>query len=113
MRVVHVASEVAPFAQSGGLADVAAGLPAALAEAHGLSVGVVVPLYRGVAEKLAARADPLATGGPCPPTSGPPRFEGCCGYRWGGARGGPTSNFTLAGGNWDACGTGGHPPCPV
>ena len=35
MRVLHVASEVAPFAQSGGLADVVAGLPAALAESHG------------------------------------------------------------------------------
>lgn len=53
MRVVHVASEVAPFAQSGGLADVVSGLPAALAETHGMDVGVVVPLYRGVAQRLA------------------------------------------------------------
>jgi starch synthase len=52
-RVVHVASEVAPFAQSGGLADVTAGLPAAQAQSHGLAVAVVVPLYRGVAQKLA------------------------------------------------------------
>jgi starch synthase len=62
VRVVHVASEVAPFAQSGGLADVVAGLPAALAESHGLDVGVVVPLYRGVAEKLAARSIALTPG---------------------------------------------------
>ena len=53
MRVVHVASEVAPFAQSGGLADVVSGLPAALAETHGMDVGVVVPMYRGVAQRLA------------------------------------------------------------
>ena len=54
MRVLHVASEVAPFAQSGGLADVVAGLPAALAEDHGLDVAVMVPLYRGVEARLAA-----------------------------------------------------------
>ncbi len=54
MRVVHVASELAPFAQSGGLADVLAGLPAALAESHGLDVAVVVPLYRGAADKIAS-----------------------------------------------------------
>ena len=53
MRIVHVASEVAPFAQSGGLADVLAGLPAALVE-RGVETAVVVPLYRGVAAKLAA-----------------------------------------------------------
>jgi starch synthase len=54
LRVLHVASEVAPFAQSGGLADVVAGLPAALADSHGVDVSVCVPLYRGVAAKLAA-----------------------------------------------------------
>ncbi|HSS00096.1 MAG TPA: glycogen/starch synthase, partial [Kofleriaceae bacterium] len=53
MRVLHVASEVAPFAQSGGLADVVAGLPAAQAESYGLDAAVLVPLYRGVAERLA------------------------------------------------------------
>ncbi len=52
MRVVHVSSEVAPFAQSGGLADVVAGLPAAQAAAHGLDVGVIVPMYRGVGARL-------------------------------------------------------------
>jgi starch synthase len=53
VRVVHVSSEVAPFAQSGGLADVVSGLPAAQAETHGLEVGVIVPLYRGVVQRLA------------------------------------------------------------
>ena len=48
-----MSSEVAPFAQSGGLADVVAGLPAAQA-ALGLDAAVIVPMYRGVAERLAA-----------------------------------------------------------
>jgi len=51
VRVLHVASEVAPFAQSGGLADVVAGLPAAQA-ALGIDTCVCVPLYHGVAHKL-------------------------------------------------------------
>lgn len=74
MRIVHVASEVAPFAQSGGLADVLAGLPAALA-ADGHDVGVVVPLYRGVVGKLEAAN--LRLGAPIPSsvTVGPHRFE--------------------------------------
>ena len=75
MRVVHVASEVAPFAQSGGLADVVSGLPAALAESHGLEVGVIVPLYRGVVAKLAAANLVLDAGLPIVLTFGPHRFE--------------------------------------
>ena len=63
MRVLHVASEVAPFAQSGGLADVLAGLPAAEA-GHGLDVAVIAPLYRGVADRLAAAGIALAPGEP-------------------------------------------------
>ena len=54
MRVLHVTSEVAPFAQSGGLADVAAGLPAAQAHILGIDAGVLVPYYRSVEGKLAA-----------------------------------------------------------
>jgi len=53
LRVLHVASEVAPFAQSGGLADVLAGLPAAQV-GYGVAAAVLVPLYRGVAAKLVA-----------------------------------------------------------
>lgn len=64
MRVVHVASEVAPFAQSGGLADVVSGLPAAQAEDHGLTVGVIVPMYRGVAGRLAQAGITLEPGVP-------------------------------------------------
>ena len=76
MRVVHVASEVAPFAQSGGLADVVAGLPAAQAESHGLVAAVVVPLYRGVAAALAARSIALAPGEPFTVTVGAYAFTG-------------------------------------
>ncbi len=75
MRAVHVASEVAPFAQSGGLADVVAGLSAALAEGHGVIVGVIAPLYRGVEAKLAARSITLEAGEPIVITVGPHRFE--------------------------------------
>ena len=59
MRILHVSSEVAPFAQSGGLADVVAGLPAAQVPL-GLDVAICVPLYRGVADKLEAAGIVLA-----------------------------------------------------
>jgi len=53
MRVVHVASEVSPWAQTGGLADVVGSLPAAQLRVAGgdLEVAVVAPLHRGVAER--------------------------------------------------------------
>jgi len=76
MRVVHVASEVAPFAQSGGLADVVAGLPAAQAESHGLTAAVIVPFYRSVAAELAARSIVLAPGTPIAVGLGPYAFAG-------------------------------------
>lgn len=49
MRVLFVSSEVAPFAKAGGLGDVGAALPKALA-ARGHDVRVVMPLYRRVWE---------------------------------------------------------------
>ncbi|HET9624493.1 MAG TPA: glycogen synthase GlgA [Kofleriaceae bacterium] len=58
--MLHVASEVAPFAQTGGLADVVAGLPAAQADGHGITTAVLVPLYRHVPAKLTAAGHPLA-----------------------------------------------------
>lgn len=76
MRVLHVASEVAPFAQSGGLADVLAGLPAALAEAHGVDTAVLVPLYRGVAERLDGAGIALDPGTPLVLDVGVHRLEG-------------------------------------
>jgi starch synthase len=45
MRIAYVTSEVRPFAKTGGLADVAAALPAALA-ARGEDVTVFAPCYR-------------------------------------------------------------------
>jgi starch synthase len=45
MRCLYVASEVAGFAKTGGLADVAASLPRALAE-RGHECAVIMPLYR-------------------------------------------------------------------
>lgn len=74
MRVLHVASEVAPFAQTGGLADVLAGLPAALADSHGLAAGVVVPLYRGVEARLATAGVALSAGEPLVLPVGPHAF---------------------------------------
>ena len=74
MRVLHVSSELAPFAQSGGLADVVAGLPLAQA-AGGLDVAVIVPLYRTVHRQLAAAnlvlGEPIAV----PLEVGSHRFE--------------------------------------
>jgi starch synthase len=73
MRVLHVASEVAPFAQSGGLADVLGGLPHALA-ARGLVVGVLMPLYRGVEARLTAMSIELGAGTPIRIELGPHSF---------------------------------------
>jgi starch synthase len=58
-----VVSEVAPWSQTGGLADVAGALPPALRAADPtLSVLVVTPLYRTVRDAWSARLD-LADGG--------------------------------------------------
>jgi starch synthase len=51
VRVLFAASEVYPLAKTGGLADVAAALPAAL-RARGVDVRVIMPAYRGVAAQL-------------------------------------------------------------
>jgi starch synthase len=47
LKVLFVASEVAPFRKTGGLADVAGDLPRALAR-RGIDVRVVMPLYQGI-----------------------------------------------------------------
>jgi starch synthase len=58
MKVVFASPELAPFSKTGGLADVAAALPAALAE-RGVEITVMSPLYRSAREKAKELA-PLA-----------------------------------------------------
>jgi len=60
MRVLFCASEVAPFAKTGGLADVAGSLPESLFKL-GCDVRIFMPLYRSVFKKRPA-LDPVAQG---------------------------------------------------
>ncbi len=57
-RILMAASEMAPFAATGGLGDVLGALPAALAEL-GATVHVVLPAYRGIPS--AAAHGPVST----------------------------------------------------
>ncbi|MFO7675437.1 MAG: glycogen synthase GlgA [bacterium] len=73
MLVVHVASEVAPFSKTGGLADVTGSLPEAVASA-GVEVVVVSPAYpsvRKVDVRFNVVAD-LSTLDLCPARAGEP-----------------------------------------
>src|SRR5512142_3006619 len=54
MKILMVASEAAPFAKTGGLADVVGALPAAL-RSHGHDVAVLLPRYSMVDLKTARR----------------------------------------------------------
>ena len=47
MRIVMAASEAAPFAKTGGLADVVGALPRAL-KRLGIDVSVIIPAYRSI-----------------------------------------------------------------
>jgi glycogen synthase len=51
MNILLAASEMTPYAKTGGLGDVLAALPAALRE-QGHSVSVVLPLYRTLRKTL-------------------------------------------------------------
>ncbi len=51
MRILLASSEVHPYSKTGGLADMVGALGKALARA-GHQVGIVTPLYRGIAEKF-------------------------------------------------------------
>lgn len=55
-KVLFVASEIAPFAKTGGLADVAGALPKSLSKI-GMSVQLFMPLYKGIAEQFALTLD--------------------------------------------------------
>jgi starch synthase len=59
MNVLFVAAEVAPLIKTGGLADVAGALPAAL-RAAGHDVRVVMPFYRQLRERGLAVTGPVA-----------------------------------------------------
>jgi len=59
VKIVFVSSEAAPYAKTGGLADVVSALPKALAEA-GHEVKIFLPLYRTIKDRfknLALRVD--------------------------------------------------------
>ena len=59
MKVLFVAAEVDPWIKTGGLADVASALPAAL-RAAGHDVRVVMPRYRAMRERGVAVEGPIA-----------------------------------------------------
>ena len=75
MKVLFVASEIAPFKKTGGLADVAGVLPRAL-QARGMDVRVVMPLYQGMPWDRLERLDGMLR---VPMYYG----EGRCGVRYG------------------------------
>jgi len=51
MKILYASSEAVPFCKTGGLADVAGSLPAALA-GEGAEIAAVIPLYRTVRERF-------------------------------------------------------------
>ena len=51
MKILYVASEINPFASTGGLADVTGSLPRALAQEPGVEICRVMPLYHQLAER--------------------------------------------------------------
>ena len=80
MNILFVAAELAPHAKVGGLADVAAALPQALAAA-GHAVSVAVPLHRGLKRSGELRRTPLELPVPVAHGTWPTRV-------WQGLRGG-------------------------
>jgi starch synthase len=60
LKVLFVASEVAPFRKTGGLADVAGVLPRSLRD-RGIDIRVVMPLYQGIKWNTLERLDGTLT----------------------------------------------------
>ncbi|TAM50015.1 MAG: glycogen synthase GlgA [Paraburkholderia sp.] len=61
MRVLFASSEAVPLAKTGGLADVSAALPRALAEL-GVDVRIVVPGYPEALERVHGKEEPIGLG---------------------------------------------------
>ena len=55
MRVLFASSEIFPLAKTGGLADVSAGLPAALAE-QGVDIQLIMPAYPETLDRVRGKA---------------------------------------------------------
>jgi len=72
MRVLFVSPEIYPLAKTGGLADVSAALPLALA-ALGCDVRVVLPGYPKAIEAAVDKASPIDLAGICVAGAGPVR----------------------------------------
>jgi starch synthase len=63
VKIAHVASEVAPWSQTGGLADVVGALPTALERTGQAECAVFSPLYRGMRQRIEAQGASLDESG--------------------------------------------------
>ncbi len=61
MKIVFAASEAAPYIKTGGLADVAQALPAALAKHAGVRIALFVPYYPAVRETWGEQTETVRT----------------------------------------------------
>ncbi|MFA5154843.1 MAG: glycogen/starch synthase [Patescibacteria group bacterium] len=61
LKIVHIASEVAPFSKTGGLGSVARSLPKALSRL-GQEVIIITPLYEKLIDKKAFKLKPIFSG---------------------------------------------------
>lgn len=61
MRVLFASSEIFPLAKTGGLADVSAALPAALADL-GVDIGLAMPAYPEALDRAQAKQKPIPLG---------------------------------------------------
>ena len=61
MKVLYVASEAVPFVKTGGLADVAGSLPAALVR-DGVDCRVILPKYGAIADEIRSSMEHIYDG---------------------------------------------------